>query len=96
MRLVGGTSSDSQQDYYLQHLLNDLVSASQGFHKGSCRDQGPLDRGGHLARNVPKRSQVVDVLGHARQVETVEGVLGVQHLGVGGKTILVFKSEKVP
>ena len=96
MRLVGGTSSDSQQDYYLQHLLNDLVSAPQGFHKGPRRDQGPLDGGGHLARNVPKRSQLVDVLGHARQVETVEGVLGVQHLEFSGETTPMFKSENAP
>ena len=82
MRLVRGTSSDSQQDYYLQHLLNDLVSAPQGFHKGSCRDQGPLDGGGHLARNVPKRSQLVDVLGHTGEVEPVKSVLGVEHLEV--------------
>ena len=58
------------------------MPASQGFDEGSGGNKGPLDRRGHLPRDVPERSQLVNVLGHAGEVEPVKGVLGVQHLQV--------------
>ena len=66
---------------YLGHLVGNLVPGTQRFNERARRHERPLDRAGQFARHVAERVELLHVLRHAAQVQSIKCVLRVQHLG---------------